>query len=183
MKTIMLFGLVAFGVLSAVESKRGALNVPFTFTNGTVANATEVNANFTAVETAVNDNDTRISTLEGLAGAPGRSLKPRFLQGSFGGSPARTTIVNATGPGVLQFISYKLGATAAGQASLWISIDGDTPQEFDTWLGASLIVNSSVPRARLEFAEGFHFATSLLIEVETTTGRFINELNIIYGIE
>ena len=50
-----------------------------TFVNGTVADADEVNANFTAVATAVNDNDGRISTLENLLGAtcpPGE-----FVQG------------------------------------------------------------------------------------------------------
>ena len=40
-----------------------------TFVNGTVADADEVNANFTAAATAVNDNDGRISTLENLLGA------------------------------------------------------------------------------------------------------------------
>ena len=40
-----------------------------TFTNGTTADADEVNANFEAIRAAVNDNDTRITTLEG-ASAP-----------------------------------------------------------------------------------------------------------------
>jgi hypothetical protein len=40
-----------------------------TFVNGQVANADEVNANFAAVVTAVDDSDVRISTLENLLGA------------------------------------------------------------------------------------------------------------------
>ena len=40
-----------------------------TFTTGAVADADQVNANFTAVATAVNDNDGRISTLENLLGS------------------------------------------------------------------------------------------------------------------
>ena len=44
----------------------GTVTVPNTFTNGTVADADEVNANFGAVKTAVDDNDGRITTLEGL---------------------------------------------------------------------------------------------------------------------
>ncbi len=40
-----------------------------TFVNGQIADANEVNANFAAVVTAVDDNDARISTLENLLGA------------------------------------------------------------------------------------------------------------------
>ena len=38
------------------------------FTNGTVADANEVNQNFGAIRTAVNDNDARITALEGASG-------------------------------------------------------------------------------------------------------------------
>jgi len=41
-----------------------SLTVPNTFTTGTPARAAEVNANFTAVKTAVDDNNTRITALE-----------------------------------------------------------------------------------------------------------------------
>jgi hypothetical protein len=40
------------------------LNVPFLFSNGTIANANEVNANFAAAEAAVDDNDSRIASIE-----------------------------------------------------------------------------------------------------------------------
>jgi hypothetical protein len=40
----------------------GSVSVPNTFVGGTPAVADEVNANFSAVETAVNDNDSRITT-------------------------------------------------------------------------------------------------------------------------
>ncbi|MDJ0972923.1 MAG: hypothetical protein QNJ98_00510 [Planctomycetota bacterium] len=42
-------------------SVAGPVNVPNTFVPGDVADANQVNANFAAVEAAVNDNDTRIS--------------------------------------------------------------------------------------------------------------------------
>lgn len=50
-----------FSPLLALASN---LSVPNTFVNGSPADADEVNANFTAVETAVNDNDARIAALE-----------------------------------------------------------------------------------------------------------------------
>lgn len=51
----------------------GQVNGLTTFTNGTTADATQVNANFNIIRTAVNDNDTRITALEG-AGAPGGGI-------------------------------------------------------------------------------------------------------------
>lgn len=53
--TILLIPLAAYA---------STLNVPNSFVNGTTADANEVNANFAAVEAAVNDNHDRISTLE-----------------------------------------------------------------------------------------------------------------------
>ena len=44
----------------------GDLNVPHSFTAGTPAQAAQVNANFSAVETAVDDNDARIAALDAL---------------------------------------------------------------------------------------------------------------------
>ena len=43
----------------------GPVSVPNTFVANTTALAAEVNANFNAVETAINDNDTRITALQG----------------------------------------------------------------------------------------------------------------------
>jgi hypothetical protein len=45
----------------------GTVTVPKTFTNGTAADADAVNANFDAVEAAVNDNDSRITTAQSTA--------------------------------------------------------------------------------------------------------------------
>jgi hypothetical protein len=47
----------------SVMASAGDLTIPNTFTNDTKADAEEVNANFTAVETAVKDNNARINAL------------------------------------------------------------------------------------------------------------------------
>jgi hypothetical protein len=47
------------------------LSVPYVFVNGTVADADQVNANFAAVEAAVDDNDARITALEGALASAG----------------------------------------------------------------------------------------------------------------
>lgn len=66
------FYFLALGVLLIRSASAGDLTVPNTFTAGTPAVASEVNANFDAVETEVDDNDARISDLE--AGATGADI-------------------------------------------------------------------------------------------------------------
>jgi hypothetical protein len=55
---------VAAAVLAPATLLAGSVTLPSTFANGTVADADAVNANFSAIETAVDDNDTRLATLE-----------------------------------------------------------------------------------------------------------------------
>jgi hypothetical protein len=54
--------LVLLAIPLAVAA--GTLTLPNTFLNGTIADANQVNANFDAVKTEVDDNDGRITTLE-----------------------------------------------------------------------------------------------------------------------
>jgi len=51
-------------VLVPLAVYASTLSVPHSFVNGTIADAGEMNANFAAVEAAVNDNHSRISALE-----------------------------------------------------------------------------------------------------------------------
>jgi hypothetical protein len=52
---------IATAILLAGNAHAGIVTVPSTFTSGTPAKASEVNANFSAVKTAVDDNDARIT--------------------------------------------------------------------------------------------------------------------------
>jgi hypothetical protein len=58
--------LLPFVALLCASAQAGSLDVPHTFTGGTPAVAGQVNANFSSVETAVNDNHARIAELESL---------------------------------------------------------------------------------------------------------------------
>jgi hypothetical protein len=57
--------LVAISLSVTVTALAGEVAPLVTFTNGTVADADEVNDNFDAVKTAVDDNDGRVTGLEG----------------------------------------------------------------------------------------------------------------------
>jgi hypothetical protein len=61
-------GVAALAVPSALFA--GAVGSLVTFSNGTVADANDVNANFAAVQTAVDDNDTRLTAVEGAVSGP-----------------------------------------------------------------------------------------------------------------
>ena len=58
------FALGAVVAMAAAVSYAATVSVPHTFTNGTVADAGQVNANFSALETESNAQDLRIAALE-----------------------------------------------------------------------------------------------------------------------
>ena len=63
--------LVAIATLIyASASVASTLSIPNTFSSGAATNAAEMNSNFSAVKAAVDDNDTRITALEGGSSAP-----------------------------------------------------------------------------------------------------------------
>lgn len=63
--------LVAMATLIyASASVASTLSIPNTFSSGAATNAAEMNSNFSAVKAAVDDNDTRITALEGGSSAP-----------------------------------------------------------------------------------------------------------------
>jgi hypothetical protein len=76
MKTIAKICMVAVGlVLFSLAAFAGDVTIPNTFTAGTTAKAAEVNANFAAVEAAVDDNDARIDTLVSTAAIKNGALQ------------------------------------------------------------------------------------------------------------
>lgn len=77
-------------IVIASAAYAGTLTIPNTFSNGTTADATEVNANFTAVKTEVDDNDSRIDSLESHTTA-------EFMSRVTDESGGSTSYLNASG--------------------------------------------------------------------------------------
>jgi len=67
---VFLLTIISLFLLGVTSAWAGSYTIPNTFTSGTPAVAAEVNANFNAAKTAIDDNDSRVTTLENtLAGA------------------------------------------------------------------------------------------------------------------
>ena len=78
-------GLVA-ALVVAPYSLASELTVPNQFSSGDVTSASDVNANFAAIEASVNDNFSRIAALEGQSqGAGARAVFQGFSAGSVNG--------------------------------------------------------------------------------------------------
>lgn len=60
----LLIGLVAAAVVIPALVVAGTVTLPYTFSNNTVADAEQVNGNFTALATGVNDNASRLAAIE-----------------------------------------------------------------------------------------------------------------------
>jgi hypothetical protein len=87
-----------------------------TFVNGTPADADQVNANFDAVEAAVNDNDSRITTAQSTAdsNAAGISLSAPVISGNTSNISTNTAAISSSAP----VISGNTTSIAALQAQL-----------------------------------------------------------------
>ncbi len=56
-------------LLGVTAAWAGSYTIPNSFTSGTAAVAAEVNANFSAAKAAIDDNDSRVTTLESVSGS------------------------------------------------------------------------------------------------------------------
>ena len=82
------FGLLLLLVLGPSAAFAGPFTVPNSFTNGQLADANEVNENFDAVKTEVDDNDARITTLLGQSCPAGEVVSGIDAGGSLVCTPA-----------------------------------------------------------------------------------------------
>jgi hypothetical protein len=156
----------------------GTVTVPNTFTNGTAADAGEVNANFDAVEAAVNDNDSRITTAQSTAdsNAAGISLSATAISGNTSNISTNTAAISSSATAISGNTS-NISTNTAGISSSATDISGNTTSisALQAQLAAlEALVESYHPTSRfIACVDGLTVAdtaTGLLWERKTTTG-------------
>jgi len=94
---ISLATLAVFLVIGG-SAEAGQLTIPNSFSSGATASASQVNANFTAVETAVDDNDTRITAnataITGKLSTSGGTVSGTLNVGTLAFTGTKTHYVN-----------------------------------------------------------------------------------------
>ena len=124
------------------------VTIPNSFSSGTTTSAAEMNANFTAVKSAVDDNDSRITTLEGSVSAPASQFMG-FSSGTTDGAGGLLTMGNLchasfTGShmcSTVEFAGAKMnGVSVSGSA--WalpvFSEAGSSANAFDKMIGQTV---------------------------------------------
>jgi hypothetical protein len=110
-------------VMVSLQATASSLTVPNTFTSGTATSASDMNANFTAVKAAIDDNNTRISSLAGATSSfQGFSTD---LSNGGAGLIAMGNICNASFTGshvcsTLEFASSSYSSATGLTGNAWI---------------------------------------------------------------
>ncbi len=104
-------GLIGALVVVGTSSIAGDVTIPHSFSTGTPISSSQMNANFGAVETAVDDNHARLAALEsGIGRASAGEVVNVNCDAGSGGNPAN--------------LQAAIDATLAGAGARWFSITG-----------------------------------------------------------
>ncbi len=117
------FGMlvVPIAVLGFAVVYASSVTIPNTFTAGTPAVAAQVNANFAAVKTAVDDNDTRITALESAAGPTSQGQVRGYVFFSGAGAVGNSFMTTGGTPTVTRTAVGDYTITWPGEAFLFSS--------------------------------------------------------------
>jgi len=150
--TRWLSGLAAGALLTtSIGLVAGPVSVPNSFTSGTPARAADVNANFSAVATAINDNSSRLSALEANANTPDLALTGNLV---LGGSNATAGNILKGGATFIHnfgqdntFVGVSAGnltTTGVGNTAVGIrALGGNTSGLSNTAVGANALRNNT----------------------------------------
>ena len=162
----------------------GTVTVPNTFTNGTAADAGEVNANFDAVEASVNDNDSRITTALSTAdsNAAGISFSTPVISGNTSNISTNTAAISSSATAIsgntsnISTNTTAISGNTTNISSLASLSDAQALEiaALQAQLGAlEALVESYHPPRFIACLDGLTVAdneTGLLWERKTTTG-------------
>tara|TARA_B110000967_G_C18684160_1_gene459640 strand:+ start:290 stop:817 length:528 start_codon:yes stop_codon:yes gene_type:complete len=119
-----LFSLIFTLIITCSSVFATNVTIPNSFSSGTATNAAQMNANFSAVKAAVDDNDSRISALEGSSTSQFMGFSSSQINGD-GGYIAMGNACHATFSGShmcrqTEFVNARMnGVSVSGSA--WIT--------------------------------------------------------------
>lgn len=173
----------------------GTVTVPNTFTNGTAADADAVNENFDAVEAAVNDNDSRITTAQSTAdsNAAGISLSAPAISGNTSNISTNAAGISTNAAGISASATAVTGEATDRAAA-------DAVHDVDIATNATALAALEARIAALETLETLETcatrfcacsdtvtiedtATGLLWERKTTTNGDVRHVDTTYTLE
>jgi len=116
-------------VMASSQTLASALTVPNSFTSGTATSASDMNANFTAVKAAVDDNNTRISSLDGATSSSSfKGFSSGTTQGNGGlitmGNLCNTSFTGSHVCTTLEFASSSYTGATGLSGTAWIQARG-----------------------------------------------------------
>lgn len=146
-----------------------SVSVPNAFTPNTLADANQVNENFNALATAVNDNDARVTALEGALGglAANELVRASYAEATTAYTQDSTTFTMS--------VSNAVEVPTNGILLLWANVDAEWElpagvNEF-TRMWASIFVGGSAvgPQATHLFADGEYLEGPATVSVSAAT--------------
>jgi len=149
-----LFSLLFTLIITCSSVFATTVTIPNSFSSGTATNAAQMNANFTAVKAAVDDNDSRISALEGSSTSQFMGFSSSQVRGDGGyivmGNACHSTFSGSHMCRQTEFVNARMnGVSVSGSA--WISprtSAGNSGSGFDSscygFVNAASNVNGAV---------------------------------------
>ena len=125
------YSLILTLIITSSSAYATGVTIPNSFSSGTTTSAAEMNANFDAVKAAVDDNDSRVTTLESSVSAPASQFMG-FSSGTTDGAGGSITMGNLCHTSfsgshmcnTVEFIGAKMnGVSVSGDAWLNPVID------------------------------------------------------------
>jgi len=156
MKKILLAIAGVFALATGAQAQSIVSSVPYTFQNGTLADATQVNANFNAIVTGVNANaahngsNADITSLSALAVplTAAQGGETYFRGGTSGGSANAQTVATVAPSNYLlvagNAVRFVAGFTNTGATTLNVASSGALPLVKDTSAGPVALTGGEV---------------------------------------
>jgi len=189
MKSFVRNSIAALSLFTFCAIASAATAVPYTFTSGTAAKSTEVNANFQALATAINTLSTRVDALDGTTQITDADLVGTYtftafftqvfkgVQNQGGGGTSGITYDSVATGSVTETITINAGGTGTAVYNSVTYSEIDMPEiditntNTTTWVASALTKNGSLTLPSSSFT--WSRSGNTLTSSDGATGRFL----------